>query len=295
MNTGIFSNETLNLQECISYGNQMTTIPSGYKYYEFSSPAIIAEDSLSKNILLFFLEGHFTICCNQFTDQSFFGQEMILLPKSSAVKIGGQPGSQLIFMLFDMPEDGHDKHEMQLLAKTKQAHNYSFLPTPLRYPLTSFIETVAYCLQNGMETNARFHSLMHRHFFLLLKSFYTKEEVSALFHPIIGLEPNFRDFVMQNYLKVNNVEELVLLSNLGRSTFYAKFKEVFGMTAKQWMQKQICERIRGKAIEPGVCVRQLMETGRFESHTHFYKYFKQHFGCTPKAFINRCQGLEEEC
>ena len=292
MKIDAFSNEMLNLQKCISHGNQVTTICSGFKYYEFDCPSIIKEDCLSKNIILFFLEGHFTVSCNQFTDRSFGEYEMILLPKSSAAKICGETNSRLMLMLFDVPEESHDKHEVQFLTEAKRTFNYHFVPSPLRYPLTSFAETVAHCLQSGMATNAQFHALMHRQFFLLFKNFYTKKEAVGLFYPIIGIEPDFRDFIMQNYLKVNNVEELILLSNLGRSSFYSKFKEVFGMTAKQWMQKQICERIHGKAIEPGICVKQLMETGGFDSHTHFYRYFKQHFGCTPRVFINRCQGIE---
>lgn len=43
---------------------------------------------------------------------------------------------------------------------------------------------------------------------------------------------------MNNYTKVNNIEKLISLSNLGRSCFFARFNEVFGMTAKQWMLKQ---------------------------------------------------------
>ena len=288
-------NQRLSLQECLMRDNKFTSIHSGFKYYEFNCSVIIEEEHLNKNIILFFLGGNFTINCNQFTDCRFFEQEMILLPKSSDVKIWIQSGSRLIFMLFDLPEESHDKYQMQILADTKQSLNYCFLPSPIRYPLTAFTEKVAYCLLNGMSNNIHFHSLMHREFFLLLREFYTKEEMMALFHPIIGLEPDFRDFIMQNYLKVNNVEELVLLSNMGRSTFYAKFKEVFGITAKQWMQKQISERILGKAMEPGICVKQLMVTCGFESHTHFYRYFKQHFGCTPKEFIKRCQGMEEDC
>lgn len=293
MKTGIFLNEMLTLQECVSYGNQVTTVHSGFKYYEFNCSAIIEESCANKNIILFFLKGNFTVSCNQYTDRRFLENEMILIPKSSVLKISGQDGSQLLFMMFDMPEECHDRHEMQLLADVKLVLNYSFLPSSIRYPLTSFIEMVTYCLQNGMNHNAHLHCLMHREFFLLLKGFYTKEEMIAFLHPIIGQDPDFRDFIMQNYLKVNNVEELILLSNMGRSRFYTKFKEAFGITAKKWMQKQISERILGKVVEPGICVKQLMETCGIESHTHFYRYFKQHFGCTPKELINRYQSKQE--
>lgn len=295
MKTVFILNEIISSQEVSCDKNINTTIHSGFKYYEFSCESTIEELCVNKNIILFFLKGHFKISCNQYTDHLFSEHEMILLPKSSAIKIYGEQGNQLIFMLFDVPEESHDKYEIQQLAEIKQTSSYNFEAIPVRYPLTSFIELVAYCLQGEMRLNTSLHILKHREFFLLLKFFYSRDEIITLFHPIIGKNIDFRDFIMQNYLKVNNVENLIALSNMGRSSFYSKFKETFGVTAKQWMQKQIGERIIGKAAEPGMRVKQLMETCSFESHAHIYRYFKQHFGCTPKEFINRYQGKEEYC
>ena len=51
---------------------------------------------------------------------------------------------------------------------------------------------------------------------------------------------------MQNYSRVNNLDELITLSNIGRTSFFIKFKEEFGITAKQWMMKQLKVRILGK-------------------------------------------------
>ena len=79
------------------------------------------------------------------------------------------------------------------------------------------------------------------------------------------------------------------LSNIGRTSFFIKFKEEFGITAKQWMMKQLKKRILGKVIEPGICVKQLMEVCNFESQAQLYRYFKQHFRCTPKQLIDRYQ------
>lgn len=290
MKASVYLNEVLNLHSCVKYGNQISTIHSGFKYYEIDKTGLIEEECTNKNIVIFFTDGCFTVTCNSFTGRQFVQNEMVLVPKSSALKISGQQGFKLIFMIFDMPEESHDKFEIQHLADAKQAFSYDFAASPVHYPLTLFLDVVSYCLQNGMEHNANLHCMMHKEFFLLLKNFYTKQEVIAFLYPIIGKEPDFRDFIMQNYLKVNNVEELILLSNMGRSSFYTKFKDVFGVTAKQWMQKQISERILGKIMEPGICVKELMKTAGFDSHTHFYRYFKQQFGCTPKELIVRMQG-----
>ena len=130
---------------------------------------------------------------------------------------------------------------------------------------------------------------MQQEFFFLLRGFYEKQEIAVLFHPIIGKEMDFKDFVMHNHTKVDNIEQLISLSNMGRSYFFTKFNEVFGMTAKQWMLKQRNQRILEQMTEPGVCIKDVIEKLGFDSQGNFNRYCKQHFGCTPKQLIERCQ------
>ena len=211
---------------------------------------------------------------------------MILLPKSSLGKISARAQSKMLTMAFDMPTSRCDKLLFQTLTPMCKNMNFKFDSIPILYPLIPFIETIIHCLKHGMNC-MHLHDIMQREFFFLLRGFYEKEQIATLFHPIIGKELEFKDFVMQNYTKVNNLDELITLANMGRTSFFIKFKEEFGTTAKQWMMKQLKERILGKAAEPGVCVKQLMEVCNFESQAQLYRYFKQQFHCTPKQLIDR--------
>ena len=100
---------------------------------------------------------------------------------------------------------------------------------------------------------------------------------------------NFKDFVIRNHTKVDNIEQLISLSNLGRSRFFSKFNEVFGMTAKQWMLKQKNQRILEKMTEPGVCIKDAVEELGFDSQSNFNRHCKLYFGCTAKQLMERCQ------
>ena len=110
-----------------------------------------------------------------------------------------------------------------------------------------------------------------------------------LFYPIIGKEMDFKDFVMRNYTKVSNIEQLISLSNLGRSRFFTKFNETFGMTAKQWMLKQKNQQILEKMTEPGIYIKDVVEELGFDSQVYFSRYCKHHFVCTPSQLMKRCQ------
>lgn len=281
-------NELLYIEEHLSCQNYMTTIETGFKYIEFDKNTEFEEDDTSKNYLLFFLKGDFTITCNRFHNRLFHTGEMILIPRSSRLKGIGETGSSLLSMFFDMPEGNCDKLILQSLSEICDNIKYDFAPIKIHYPLTPFLEVLTYCIKNGMNC-AHLHSLMQREFFFLLRGFYEKQEIAALFHPIIGKEMDFKDFVMRNHTKVDNIEQLISLSNLGRSRFFSKFNEVFGMTAKQWMLKQRNQRILEKMTEPGVCIKDVIEELGFDSQGNFNRHCKRHFGCTPKQLMERCR------
>ena len=291
MKNKLLLNDLLYIEEHLSCRNYMSNVTNGFTFIEINEKDIIEEEYATKNYLLFFLKGEFIIKCNQYNNRTFSQGEMILLPKSSIVKIAANSNSELLTMAFDIPESSCDKLIFQSLTTLCEDIVYDLNPIAIRYPLTPFLETLIYCLKNGMNC-IHLHDIMQREFFFLLRGFYEKKEIAMLFHPIIGKELDFKDFVIQNYPDINNIDDLIALSNMGRTSFFVKFKEEFGITAKQWMLKQTKERILGKITEPGVCIKQLMDVCKFESQAQLYRYFKQQFDCTPKQLIDRYQSVD---
>lgn len=286
MKTKILLNDLLYLEEHLSCQNYMLEVTSGFKYFEFERDTYISEEYTNKNYLLFFLKGTFTISCNSFCNCKFKEGEMVLLPKSSIVKMEVEQFSQLLIMIFDLPENHCDKLALQSLKKTCENIHYAFMPIEINYPLTPFLEILTHCLKNGIQCK-HIHSMMQSQYFFLLRGFYKKEMIATLFHPIIGKELSFKNFIIENYPLVDNIEQLIVLSKMGRTSFFVKFREEFGMSAKQWMLKQMKERILGKVMEPGISVKQLTDVCGFESQAQLYRYFRQYFNCTPKELIER--------
>lgn len=281
-------NKLLYIKEHLSCQNYMTIVNTGFKYIDFEKKTIFRELHANKNYLLFFLQGDFMIECNQFQDRKFHTGEMILIPRNASLKGVAAAGSIMLSLFFDKPESSCDKLVLQSLSVLCETIEYNFEPMKIRYPLTPFFEVLNHCITNGMNC-AHYHELMQREFFFLLRGFYEKREIAALFYPIIGKEIDFKDFVIDNYAKVNNIEELIALSNLGRSRFFSKFNAVFGITAKQWVLKQKNQQILERMTEPGVYIKDVIEELGFDNQVYFTRYCKRHFGCTPKQLIERCQ------
>jgi AraC-like DNA-binding protein len=265
-----------------------TQIRSGFKYIELEKDEILTDDATQSNYILLLLDGELLIGCNGFHRHKFCANQMLLIPKASIVKIKTVEKANLLVLLFEAPHSSSDNVQWTALATTCKNMTYTFRPIPIRQPLPSFIEVTIRCLQKGMD-GVQPHEVMASNFFFLLRGFYSMEEIAELLYPIVGKEMKFKEFIIQNHTKVDSLNELIALSNLGRTTFFGKFKEEFGMTAKQWMLRRLKERILWKVHEPGVRVKELMAECNFESQAQFYRYFKQQFHCTPKQLIQRYQ------
>lgn len=279
----------LYFEEHITCRNYLIHVETGFKIFSFSAESEqVREDVAKKNYLLFFLKGEFHITNNKY-ERSFKTGEMVLIPRSSFFRIIPSPGAQLLSLFFDQPASNCDKLLLQTLSKRIKDVEYNFSSLPIIAPLDKYLDLLIACLESGLNC-IHFHETMQRQLFFLLGGFYTKEQISVLFYPIIGKKLDFKDFVIENYSKVHHVSELLALSNMGKSQFYNKFKEEFGIPAKQWMLQQLNNRIFGMLTDPEVCIKDMVTDLGFSSQAQFTVYCKKYFGHTPRQLIDSFQG-----
>ncbi|MDR1500555.1 MAG: helix-turn-helix transcriptional regulator [Tannerellaceae bacterium] len=116
--------------------------------------------------------------------------------------------------------------------------------------------------------------------------------MANLFYPIIGKSFDFRTLIMDNYLKIHHVDELAHLSGMGRTNFDSKFKEEFGTSPHQWIMKQKAKHVRNGLAEPDATFSDIMRKYNFNSATHFTRFCKQQFGCTPTDMVRQLRESE---
>ena len=277
-------NELFYIEEHRSCKNYLDRVEFGFKYIELEQETFIREERLSSNYLLMFLDGEFTISQDPFNTRTFNAGTMVLLPKMSVFNGWGSNSAKLVCFSFEAPPRSCDMFILQSLSDISVTINYDFQATEIRYPLMPYLEVLTFCLRSEMSCKY-LHELMGKELFFLIRGFYTKEEIAYLFYPIIGKDFYFKKMIMENYHKADSIESLISISNMGRSSFFTKFRNVFGTTAKQWIVKQRNRRILDEAQRPGITVKELMAKFLFESQPAFTFYCKQHFGCTPKQLI----------
>ena len=69
---------------------------------------------------------------------------------------------------------------------------------------------------------------------LLMKHLYAPEELLGLLSPILHRDPDFRELVLMNYADTNRIKDLSKRLHIPATTFNRRFREAFGMSAKEW-------------------------------------------------------------
>lgn len=267
---------------CVNYINAPDT---GFRYEEdIPAGTYFQKDSISQNYILFFLEGSCSIGSGFYPQRVFKAGEMILIPKSSVFEGYVLDSLKVLVFHFHVPLNSCDKVTFETYSSYCQRIEYDCSPLPIYTPVSAFVEQMIYYLNSGMKCGHLFE-IKHKEFFLLLRIFYSKEQVSYLLYPILGKALSFKDFVLSNYVDAGCIEKLISMSYLSKSTFYEKFKADFGVTAKQWMLKQQVNIVRAKACEPQVTIKDLMEAIGYSSPPHFNRFCRTYLGCTPGELL----------
>jgi AraC-like DNA-binding protein len=245
----------------------------------------IKEMSTSYNHLMFLRGGLMNIHCNEVMNCLLQQEECILIPRSETMSCEILQDSSLMVMSFDVLHNVCDKVLLQSYRPYVTNAKYSFTPAPIRYPMSAFLDLVAVYLNGGIGCE-HLHEIKQKEFFLVLRRCYSKEEIMNLLYPIIGIS-DFKNFILQNYQRVDNVGELADMAGMGRTAFDGKFREIFGLSTRQWILKRMAAQIQHKIMDPEVTIKDIMKEFGFNSATHFNRFCKQQFHCTPGELLKR--------
>lgn len=286
MDNELLRHDLLYVNEHLTCHHYRADVGTGFVYRELACGESLTRENMQCHHLLMFLKGRCTISCDRFLDRTFKGGEMILIPRGSAYGIRSQ--SELLFldMRFETLVSGCDKLALQHYRNSCPEVVYDFRPLEIRYPLSAYADLLVYCLQNGMSC-AHLHEMKHRELFLYLRGFYTREEVVALFRPLLDGSSDFRSLVYELLPGANSVAEMAELAGMTYEAFERRFRREFGMTAYKWLLKQICRRIVGDLADPGMTIKEAALRAGFESSDRFCHFCKRHLGATPQQLIEK--------
>ena len=123
----------------------------------------------------------------------------------------------------------------------------------------------------------------------LLRGYYKKEDLAALFYPILNKDMEFSELVFKNIGNAKTVKELAELMHYSFSGFEKRFKKVFGISAYKWMQDKLSREIYREINCSNKTMAEIAHQFGF-SPSYFNDFCKRVFKVTPTLLRNNEEG-----
>jgi AraC-like DNA-binding protein len=132
-------------------------------------------------------------------------------------------------------------------------------------------------------TDASLYEILKKQLFILLRLYYTSDELAAFFDTVIGKDLVFKDFILKNCLKTHSLDELAQLSNYSVSGFKKRFLRCFDSPPHRWILQYKAKLILHEIQSSSKPFKEIAAQYGFCSQTYFHAFCSKHFGCSART------------
>jgi AraC-like DNA-binding protein len=243
------------------------------------------------NHILFLLEGEINISYNEFRNHLCRAGEMIFIPQDTIAIAEAYTEIDYLLLSFNNQIILHEDLSWNEL-KEYSGERDVFHKLDIRPPLQDVIDSISYYLKNKIEC-PHLDEVKEKELFLMLKVFYSKQEVARFLKPLLKQDMDFKAYVIKHYTNARNVEELAKLCNLSVRAFTRKFKLHFDDSPYRWILRQKANQIKMLLADKKISLQAIIKEYGFSSPAHFTTYCKKQFGVTPSTYRNTLNGRHD--
>lgn len=221
--------KVLYLQEHLSCRNFQVSAGTGFTHYELEEGETGHIDTTSGFCILFLLKGNLLVNTNV-SRISVSENRTLVIQKQEENNIKALTTSECLLLYRNAQMDVCSKVCLSNLLDKKLIGDQAFV-LPIRKSLNHFY------LDAGLKCR-HMHMMKRQEIVLVMKSFYSRSELSSFFVGIVGMGKLFENSVMEKYKKMKTVKEFASLCHLSEPAFSRKFNVKFGQSPYQWMQEK---------------------------------------------------------
>jgi AraC-like DNA-binding protein len=96
-----------------------------------------------------------------------------------------------------------------------------------------------------------------------------------------------KEYIDENFLKIDEISEVAIVSNLSAFHFFRSFRQAFGTTPYQYILKKKLDLSRSMMNNPEISITEIAAACNFSDLFTFSKAFKRRFGISPSQFQTR--------
>lgn len=148
--------------------------------------------------------------------------------------------------------------------------------------IQSFCAAIIECVNSGFRCAKYLESKLSE-LLMLLKAFYSWEDLVRLFAPLLSDDYTFKSFVMRNFKTAKTLEELARMANYSLSGFTKQFKKVIGHSPAAWIKEEKAKLIIHDLQCTNKSLTDISEDYGFSSVSHLSKFCSHYLGAPPGA------------
>jgi AraC-like DNA-binding protein len=243
------------------------------------------------NHILFVLEGEINMSYHEFRNHFCTAGNMIFIPQDAIAVVDAYTDIEYVMLSFNNQMILHEELNWSELKEFDRERDI-FHKLDIRPPLMDVLDSIVYYQKNEI-TSSYLHEVKEKEVFLMLKVFYTKQEVARFLKPLLGEDLDFKTYVMKQYTNAKNVDALAKLCNMSTRTFARRFKQYFNDSPYRWILKQRSSHIKMLLADSNISMHAIIKEYGFSSPAHFTTYCKRQFGVTPSVYRNSANGKHE--
>jgi AraC-like DNA-binding protein len=242
------------------------------------------------NHILFLLEGEINISYREFRNHLCKAGEMIFIPQDAIAEAEAFTEIKYLLLSFNNQVILHEDLNWNELKEFDNERDV-FHKLDIRPPVQDVIDTIIFYHKNKI-TGIYLNEVKEKEIFLMLKVFYTKQEIARFLKPLLRQDMDFKAYIIKHYINTRSVEELATLCNLTVRAFTRKFKTHFNDSPYRWILRQKANQIKILLADKKISMQAIIKEYGFSSPAHFTTYCKKQFGMTPSMYRNSQNGRQ---
>ena len=218
------------------------------------------EDYTRHYIILIVRKGKVLLTCKLYHNKVIQEGTMAFIPKGGKFSLQGLSDAQLLMFAFTTTIIRSDKEMLDYFCTHASKKDYTFNTLPICSAMNDLMTLISKQIHEKRLKHSGICHVWNSYFFHIMSSYYKRDEITAFMRPIISAGADFESFIENNYLEAGgNVSRLIALSGLSVQTFKTRFKALYGMTAKQWLDMKFKGQFIHYAVDENMIPSQIAQ------------------------------------
>ncbi|MDR1344594.1 MAG: AraC family transcriptional regulator [Tannerellaceae bacterium] len=260
----------------------MSDLTIGFRNHKLKEREKYQSEYGNCNQIIYLIKGNLIIYSNEILGKEVKTGEIFFLPISSVLSCEALTPCNFLIVYFNRFINQCEVNFAADLSAICDRNKFTFHTINIRPPLLAFIRNTIASLKQ-LDGYKEFHQLKYEELFYVLRLTYEKKELAPLLHTVAGRSVEFRMFILDQYLKVKSISELVHLSGMKRKTFDRQFQEEFEDTPYHWILTQKSKHVLYALSETNDKMQTIMAKYGFNIPPHFTRFCKDYFNYPPMA------------